>query len=85
VIIKPLKIDLNLMHFLKGEGLLRKLKGEYSREVNGFRVEIFPFLSSWGFRNLHALLTRSIYHINRKRIRDLFLEYRFDVIHAHYI
>jgi teichuronic acid biosynthesis glycosyltransferase TuaC len=85
VIIKPIKIDLNLLHALKGEGQLRKLRRKYSRDIHGFRVEIFPFISSWGLRNLHALLTSSIYFLNRRRIKNLFSEFRFNVIHAHYI
>ncbi len=84
-IIKPIKYDFNLFTILKGATRLGKLKKKYTWEINGFHVEIFPFFSSWGLRNLHSLLTRSILLINSKRIKQLISSRKFDVIHAQYI
>ncbi len=85
VIIKPAKYDFNVGRIIKGATKLIKLKKNYSLSIDGFQVEIFPFLSSVGYRNMHAFLTRSIYFLNKKRIEKLFSEYKFDVIHAQYI
>ena len=84
-IIKPIKYDFNLFTILKGATRLGKLKRKYTWEIKGFQVEIFPFLSSWGLRNLHSLLTRSIFIINNRRIRQLISSKKIDVIHAQYI
>ena len=84
-IIKPIKYDFNLLSILKGATRLGKLKKKYTWEINGFQVEIFPFFSSWGLRNLHSLLTRSILIINNRRIKQLIPSAKIDVIHAQYI
>jgi glycosyltransferase involved in cell wall biosynthesis len=85
VIIKPVKYDFNLAHLIRKTSRLARLGKDRSRTINDFPVEIFPFLSSWGYRNLHALLTRSVLYLNRKRIKKLFSLYHFDVIHAQYL
>jgi len=85
VIIKPIKFDFNLLSILKGTTRLSKLKRQRRWEIHDFRIEIFPFFSTYSLRGLHAIITRSIFWINRKRIRRLFAEYDFDVLHAQYI
>lgn len=84
VIIKPVKINLNLITFLKGNSRLKKI-GKRTWNIQNFQVEIFPFFSAWGLRNIHAIITRSIYFINKRKIQKLFTEYSFDVIHAQFI
>ncbi|MFO7669623.1 MAG: glycosyltransferase [Bacteroidales bacterium] len=84
VIIKPVKINLNLITFLKGKSRL-KMIGKKSWSIQNFQVEIYPFISVWGFRNIHSIVTKSIYYINRKRMNRLFSDYAFDVIHAQFI
>lgn len=83
--IKPVKIDLNPIKTLKGKTQLGQLNKKYRWDVEGFQVEIFPFLSSWSRRNLHAILTRSIFWLHKKRIRSLLEAHQIQVIHAHYI
>ncbi len=85
VIIRPVKYDLNPVSILKGRATLTRMKRKRRWELRGFHVEIFPFFSTWRLKNLHAFITRTIYHVNRKRIRALFEEYDFDVIHAQYV
>lgn len=85
VIIKPVKYDFNLVRIIRGTANLFRLKRRYSRNINNFQVEIFPFFSFWSWRNIHAILTSSIYFLNRKRINSLFSFHKFEVIHAQYI
>jgi glycosyltransferase involved in cell wall biosynthesis len=85
VVIMPVKYDLNLRTILRGKTRLQKLQGKLEWQIEGFRVLIFPFFSAWTLRNLHALVSRSIYPVNRKRIRKLFREQRFDLMHARFI
>jgi len=84
-IIKPIKIDFNLFTILRKNTRLDRLNGNLSRSIRGFQVEIFTYLSWWSFRNLHALLTCSIYFLNRKKNKLLFSGSGIDIIHAHYI
>lgn len=84
IIIKPVKINLNPVTFLKGKTRLRRIE-KRSWSIKNFDVEIYPFFSAWGLRNTHSIITRSIYFINRKRIRKLFADHSFDVIHAQFI
>lgn len=85
VIIKPVRYNFNLVKVLKKNTRLIILKDRFSSEINDYRVEIFPFLSTWSIRNLHCLLTSSIFYFNIKRIKKLFSENKFDIIHAQYI
>lgn len=85
VIIKPIKYDLNIIKILKKSTALFRLKKNYSQHIDNFQVEIFPFLSSWRYRNIHAIITSSIYYFNKKRISSLFDAHNFDLIHAQYI
>jgi glycosyltransferase involved in cell wall biosynthesis len=85
VIIKPVKYELNIFKILNGTSALFQLKNNYSRNIDNFQVEIFPFISSWSFRNIHSLVTRSIYYFNKRRIKSLFDAHHFDLIHAQYI
>ncbi|MBN1187063.1 MAG: glycosyltransferase family 4 protein [Bacteroidales bacterium] len=85
VIIKPVKYDFNIKTILKGQTRLQKLDGKLHWQINDFQVEIFPFYSAWTLRNLHALVSRTIFYVNRKRIKDLFNTYQFDIIHARFI
>jgi len=85
VIINPVKYDLNIRTFLRKQTRLQKLKSQLQWEIRGFQVEIFPFFSAWSARNLHALVSRTVYFVNRKRIKALFDSYDFDIIHARFI
>lgn len=85
IIVNPIRYDFNLFTILKGNTRWQKLKGKRQWCINDFQVEIFHFFSTWRFRNLHALVTRSIFFLNRKRIRTLFKTFQFDIIHARYI
>ena len=84
-IVMPVKYDLNLRTIIRGSSRLQKLKGQLEWKLQDFRVLIFPFYSAWTIRNLHALVSRSIYQVNRKRIRKLFNEENFDIMHARFI
>ena len=84
-IIKPVKLNLRPNLALKKTTRLGRLNRLFTRNINGFQVEVFPFYSSWGFRNLHAIITRTVYYLNAGRIRSLFSQYNFDIIHAQYI
>ncbi|MEN8249995.1 MAG: glycosyltransferase [Bacteroidota bacterium] len=85
VIIKPVKLSFHLFDILGKRTRLQRLKKQFQLSIHGFQVEIFPFLSSWGFRNLHSILTRSIFYLNRSRIKYLLASNQFDIIHAQYI
>ncbi len=85
VIIKPVKYDINPLKILKKKTLLYKLKKDFRHEINGFRVEILPFFSSWSMRNLHAIITNTVYYLNTRLLSSLFTTNKFDIIHAQYI
>lgn len=85
VILKPVKISLNIKAVFKKTTVLSRLSKNRTITLQGFRVEVLPFLSTWSLRNLHSIITRTVYFLNRKRIKSLFEEYDFDVIHAQYI
>lgn len=85
VIINPVKYNFNPFTFIKRKSTLTNLDGKLTREISNFQVEIFPYFSTWKLRNLHAFITSSIYIVNRHRIKMLFNDFRFDIIHAQYI
>jgi len=85
VIVKPVKYDFNIRTILRGKTRLQMLRGKREWEVKGFKVLIFPFFSAWTIRNLHALASRSIYFLNRRRISTLMKSSSFDLIHARFI
>jgi len=85
LVITPLKYNLNPISLLRGESIRRKLDNNFQLNQQGIQVEIFPFISAWRSRNLHAVVSRSIYYLNRRRIKKLFLDTSFDVIHSRFI
>lgn len=85
VIIKPAKFDLNPFNFFKKETQLKKLKKPITLEIHGFKVEILPFYSSWSLRNIHSVITSSLYYLNIKRLKSIFSIYNFNIIHAQFI
>lgn len=85
VIIKPVKINLNPIQILRRNTDLSKLNKDFTRHFHNFRIEIIPFFSSWRFRNIHAILTYSIYYLNKKRIDTIIRNNNIDIIHAQYI
>lgn len=85
VIVVPLRYNLNPFSAWKRNKLRNRLKKNEKLFVEGFQVEIFRFISSWSMRNLHAIVTRSIFYMNRIRIKRLFSIHNFDIIHAQYI
>ena len=52
---------------------------------NKHMVKAFHFLSAWSLNNLHALLTRSIYWMNRRTVNNLVKGNHIDVVHAQFI
>jgi glycosyltransferase involved in cell wall biosynthesis len=84
-IIKPFRINLNLFTLFKKEHEFNRLRALRSYEVEGMRVHLYPFLSAWRLRNMHALLARSAYYLNYRRLKSLLGEKSFDVIHAQFI
>jgi teichuronic acid biosynthesis glycosyltransferase TuaC len=85
IIIKPVQYDLNPVRIIKKSTNLFKLGKNYSGIIDNFQVVVLPFLSSKRFRNIHSIITGSIYYFNKKRIHSLFSAHHFDVIHAQYI
>lgn len=85
VIIKPIKIDFNILRLIRKETRLMKLNQGLSLNIDNYEVEILPFLSSWSLRNIHALITHSVFFLNKSKIKALFAAYNFKVIHAQYI
>jgi glycosyltransferase involved in cell wall biosynthesis len=84
-IIRPVKIDFNLFTLLKRKTRLGLIGRNHILKIHGFRVIIFPYLSFWSCRNLHAILTASIFFLNRRKTRDFVLEAGIDIVHAQYI
>ena len=85
VIIKPVKYDFNIRTIIRGKTRLQKLKGKLHWQVENFQVEIFPYFAAWTLRNLHALVSRTAFIVNQKRISNLIKKYQFDIIHARFI
>ncbi|MBN1183340.1 MAG: glycosyltransferase family 4 protein [Bacteroidales bacterium] len=85
VIIKPIKLDINILSVIRKKTIINKLNKNFTRNVHNFHIEVFPFFSSWRLRNIHAIITRTIYCLNRTRIYNLFYKNNFDIIHAQYI
>lgn len=85
VIIRPTQYKTNIKQILTRSTEFKKLKGKRSHVIYDIRTEIFPFFSARRFRNLHALLSYSIFLLNRRKIHALMMEQRFDVIHCQYI
>jgi glycosyltransferase involved in cell wall biosynthesis len=85
VIIRPQKLELNIFLHIKERAKAKQFNKNRSKNLQGFQVEVFPFFSSWRFRNIHSILTHSIYYLNKKRISRLFSQYNFDIIHAQFI
>jgi glycosyltransferase involved in cell wall biosynthesis len=78
-------VDLNPIKVLQNFIQKNHRKKYRSMTVQGFRVEVLPFLSSWHLRNLHSILTRTLYRFNVKKIEALFSAIPFDIIHAQFI
>jgi len=85
VIIKPLKYSLKLYKTYRKHFDGVKEKNRLTWIINNFQVEIFPFLSAWSIKNIHAIIIKTIFHFNKKRISSLISLYNFDIIHAQYI
>jgi glycosyltransferase involved in cell wall biosynthesis len=85
LIFAPVNLSWNPFRYFKKNSLRHRLGGLYKQDINGFSVEILPFLSIWRYRNFHALITRSVYFLNRRRIHRIFSENRIEIIHARYI
>lgn len=85
IIFKPVKIDFNILRILRKDTRLIRLKKNHIRRINGFRVVILPYLSAWSARNLHALLTASIFYLNSRKIRIFVKNSGIQVIHAQYV
>jgi len=56
---------------------------EYS--YNHHKVKILKFISAWSKNNLHAILSHSIYRINKKYIDNLIKKERISIVHAQFI
>lgn len=84
-IIKPIKLEFNPIKILRKETPFQKVKSDFSGKIGDFEVIIIPFFSSWSLRNLHSILTRSIYVLNRKKINNLIVNKKINLIHAQYL
>ncbi len=85
VFINTIRYNLDPIKILGKQTLLARLKKQFSGEAHGFKILIFPFFSTWGYRNIHALITRTVYYVNIRKIEALLKQHKFDVIHAQYI
>ncbi|MBN1183882.1 MAG: glycosyltransferase [Bacteroidales bacterium] len=85
VIIRPLKLGFNIFSIIKKRTQIQRLNKCLTKTIYGFQVEIFPFYSTWRFRNIHSLITRTLYYFNKKRISRLFATHNFDIVHAQFI
>lgn len=84
-IIKPVRINLNPLRYFRNNNHLKQIRKLHSYDIKGLHVEVLPFISAWRMRNLHALVSRTIYTLNAKRLQALHRSLRFDVIHAQFI
>lgn len=84
-IIRPTQYKTNIGKILRKETELNKLQKKRSWNFYSFPVEIFPFFSSRKVRDLHALLSYSIFLFNRKKLDKLIKEKNFNIVHAQYI
>jgi glycosyltransferase involved in cell wall biosynthesis len=85
VIIRTTQYTTNIKKVLRRETELNKINKKYTWNIYDLRVDIFTFLSSRKLRNLHAILAYSILLFNRRKLRLLMNEHRFDIVHAQYI
>ena len=85
ILMTPVNLRWNPFRFITGRSLRQRLGNRYTQDIRDFHVEILPFFSMWSFRNLHALVARSVYFLNRRRIEKIFAEHQIDIIHAQYI
>lgn len=85
VIIRPTQYKTNIKKILTRTTDFDRLGSNLLMHIEGFPVHIYPFFSSRRARDIHSLLTRSVYGLNKKRIKQLIEEYRPDVVHAQYI
>ena len=85
IIIHPNKVNLNLRSVIKRKMRSGKLNKVLTRNIYDFQVEIFSYYSSWSLRNIHAIITSTVYLLNINRIKSLLSNYNFDIIHAQYI
>lgn len=85
VIIKPVKLKLNPFAIIKRRIIDNKIKRPIFLNLHNFQIELFAFYSTWSYRNIHALITRTIYYLNKTRIANLLKTSNFDIIHAQYI
>ncbi|UCH14157.1 MAG: glycosyltransferase family 4 protein [Bacteroidales bacterium] len=76
------KIIRTLLRDDTNAGEVRKLK-KYS--YNNYEINILPFLSVQRFRNLHAILSYTLFMLNKKFINKLIVENNIDVVHAQFI
>lgn len=76
------KIIKNLLSDDTNAEEVRKLK-KYN--YNNYVINILPFLSVQRLRNLHAILSYTLYMLNKKFINKLIIENNIDVVHAQFI
>lgn len=84
-IVRPTQYKTNLKKIIRRETEFNKLNGKRVWDFYGFKVHIFPFFSSRKVRDLHALLSYSIYLFNRKKIQRIITEQQIEIVHAQYI
>jgi glycosyltransferase involved in cell wall biosynthesis len=84
-IIRPTQYKTNIRKILRKETEFNKLQHKRSWNFYGFPVEIFPFFSSRKARDLHAILSYTIFILNRRKLDTLIKENNYDIVHAQYI
>ncbi|MBN2612170.1 MAG: glycosyltransferase [Bacteroidales bacterium] len=56
-----------------------------SYKYDNFNITIFKYLSIQRFKNLHSLLSNTLFLLNKKKIEKIITDNKIDVIHAQYI
>jgi len=85
VIIKPLAYKLNILKILNKTTLYYKLIRSFTGHIKNLKVYLLPYISTWRLRNIHALVTASIYYLNIWKLKSLLSTYKFNIIHAQFI
>jgi glycosyltransferase involved in cell wall biosynthesis len=53
--------------------------------LNNFPVSIYPYISSFRFQNIHAILAYTSFYLNINKIRNFLKTHNINIIHAEYI
>jgi len=66
--------------------LNKQLNGLRSYELNGFKITLLPYFSTWRYANLHSIIASyTSFYFNKRKITRYLKDHAIDVIHAEYI